>query len=265
MFGDVINRLICCLHLKGNLSKQYSRNVSQFFQAIADAKTNIKYTATLNALWQYNFRAADYFTAIEKSLWVTAFYCEPYFGHKTSNVVESMNKVFCDTRELSILDLVNQIWHYTMNQQWKHYQKRCELEIWREQVHTEFCLRQLRENAKWAQWNTVQMASAVEGIVTQGNNQSFIINLTNYTGSCEHFQRNWIPWSHAFSCILELHQSPCTFVPYIFTITAWKSTNLSNIVPISLKDIVVDEVVQYLGKEWKSMGRPQVLRMVHRS
>lgn len=105
----------------------------------------------------------------------------------------------------------------------------------------------------------------MEGTVTQANNQNFIVNLTYYTCSCEHFLMNGISCGHAFSWILELHQSSCSFIPYVFTITAWKSTHSSNIARIALEEIVVDEVVQHPGKEQKRMGRSQVLRMVHRS
>lgn len=41
-----------------------------------------------------NAAAADYLAKVESHLWVTAYYKGPHHGHKTSNVVESVNNVF---------------------------------------------------------------------------------------------------------------------------------------------------------------------------
>lgn len=156
-----------------------------------------------------------------------------------------------------------------MNQRFKRYTKACEQE--RDQLHTDFCLQQLQENARWAQRNIVQMASATEGVVTQSNNRVFLVDLESRQCDCGNFQKNGIPCSHAFSCIMDLQCSPRSYVPYVFSIVAWKSTYLSNISPISLEGIAaidalaeedgIREVVEHPTKERKAMGRPQVKRM----
>lgn len=47
------------------------------------------------------------------------------FSHKTSNVMESMNNLLKDERELPILDFLNEIWHLTMCQRFKRYETAC--------------------------------------------------------------------------------------------------------------------------------------------
>jgi hypothetical protein len=96
VFGDTINRLICCFHLKGNLCKRYSGTVPKFFCPIVNSKTLLEFSSNIESLHRYNCAAADYLIAIDRSMWVTAFYTAPNYGHKTSNIVKSMNKVFKD-------------------------------------------------------------------------------------------------------------------------------------------------------------------------
>ena len=74
-------------------------------------------------LQELNLGAANYLHNIDPQLWVTAYYKGSYWGHKTSNVVESTNKVFREDRELPILSLLNTIWHYVMDQRFKRHTK----------------------------------------------------------------------------------------------------------------------------------------------
>ena len=111
VFGDGINRIICCFHLKANLCKRYGGQLSSLFWSIANAESEREYHTEFAILQQQKPTAAQYLSTIPKHLWVTAFYRAPHYGHKTSNIVESMNNVFRANRELSILDLLNEIWY----------------------------------------------------------------------------------------------------------------------------------------------------------
>lgn len=72
----------------------------------------------MQELQQVNDGAATYLAGVDLALWVTAYLPSgsQNFGPKTSNVVESMNNLLREERQLSILDLLNEIWHLTMNQ-----------------------------------------------------------------------------------------------------------------------------------------------------
>jgi len=93
----------------GNFCKRYNNALANYFWAIANAVSVDAYEKEMNNLEQYNAGAAQYLQSIDSKLWVTAFYPGLYYGYKTSNVVESTNKVFCKDRELPILDLLNKI------------------------------------------------------------------------------------------------------------------------------------------------------------
>lgn len=87
-----IIRLICCFHLKCNFQKRY-RAMDDRFWPIANAGTAFNFTTPMQALRDANPAAADYLVGIDSYMWVTAYYTGPYFAHKTSNVVESINTV----------------------------------------------------------------------------------------------------------------------------------------------------------------------------
>jgi len=114
-------------------------------------------------LEQFNSGAASYLRGIDPKLWVTAYYSGPYYGHETSNVVEATNKVFKKQRELPVLDLLNTIWHYVMNQRFERYAQA--LAIY-PQIHTLYGYQELVHNQQWAKANTVQISSTISSIIT---------------------------------------------------------------------------------------------------
>ena len=86
----------------------------------------------MQLLQQFHPAAVQYLQGIPPQTWVTALYPGPQYGHKTSNVVESMNKVFKETQELPILEL---FWHYVMNHRFQRLNKALACET----LHTPWC------------------------------------------------------------------------------------------------------------------------------
>jgi len=60
VFGDGINRLICCFHLKGNLCKRFGGHLSAAFWGIANARTIHEFEERKNDLRLINASAASY-------------------------------------------------------------------------------------------------------------------------------------------------------------------------------------------------------------
>jgi len=124
VMGNQVTRAICCFHLSQNF-KQF-RGLDDQFWPIANAKTTQEYNTQLEIIRQQNPTAANYLQRINPALWVTAFFPGQNYGHKTSNIVESMNHLLKSERELSILDLLNKIWHITMQTQYQRYSEACQ-------------------------------------------------------------------------------------------------------------------------------------------
>ena len=89
VLGNQINRLICCFHLLQNFKR--FRNAQHLFWPLAKAKTIKDFQSKREEVQQESIEAANYLENIDKAMWVDAFARGKAYGHKTSNVVESIN------------------------------------------------------------------------------------------------------------------------------------------------------------------------------
>lgn len=209
------------------------------FWPIAEALTTFDFETRMQQLCIENPSATEYLMSIDRQMWVTAFYTGAFFGHKTSNVVESANKSLKSERELSILNLLHEIWNKTMAERYQRYTDACRMSV--HQTHTDFCLQKLLQSQQWASRNRALMSSQTKGVVTQINGRTYEVDLVARVCECGHFQKNGIPCGHAFSCIFAIGRRPREYVPEYFTMEAWKNTYLLNLAPISLDNLQVEE------------------------
>lgn len=126
------------------IKKARTNTVVPYFWALANAVSKAEFENEMKVLEDFHLGAAEYLKDIPYQLWVTAFYTGPYFGHKTSNVVESTNKVFKSTRELPIIELLDSIWHYIMKHRFQRYTKATSCDS----VFTPWCYNELLNSKK---------------------------------------------------------------------------------------------------------------------
>jgi len=69
----------------------------------------------VSQLRELSLAAANYLTNINTALSMTAFFLVESYGHQTSIILEAMNKVLKQERELPILNLLDEIWLYIMD------------------------------------------------------------------------------------------------------------------------------------------------------
>lgn len=259
VLGGGVNRLICCFHLKCNFIKRY-RGVEEHFWRIANAKSEAQYKEGMEELQRINKAAADYLAGVELSQWVTCYASGPTFGHKTSNVVESMNSTLRAERELSVLDLLNEIWHLTMAERFKRFERATEL-LKRKQKYTDFCLKHLNHSSKWAQKNVARVGDRLRAEVRQANDRVYVVDLERRWCDCGHFQENGIPCGHAFSFINALGESPRSYVPDHLTVAGWERTYRTNMRPVNIEDLALAADCNPPTKRRALAGRPRTLRL----
>lgn len=138
ILGPKIFRAHCCFHLYENFQTRFGIRLTElYFAKIANAKTEQAYDSNINLLRQEKPPAAEYLASIDQELWVTAFFRGRRQGHNTSNLFESCNRTLKLDRELSILKLLNEIWHTQMT---VRYQRLLEASnIKNGQIFTNFC------------------------------------------------------------------------------------------------------------------------------
>ena len=233
VLGNGINRLICCFHLYQNFKRFL--NVEHLFWPIAKAKSEEDFHTRMNQFQQISPDAANYLQQIDKAMWTDAFAKGKSYRHKTSNVVESTNNFLKFDREMSILDMLNEIWHKTRDLRYKRYLAASNPDPG--QRYTDFAMKTIVGSRECSKRNIVRIATRNIAEVIQGNNKSYTVNLQQKTCSCSHFQQNDIPCGHAYSFILALNCAPRDFMPTVLLITTWKNTYSQNIQPISLAKV----------------------------
>ena len=146
-----------------------------------------------------------------------------------------MNKVLKQEGELPILELLDAIWQYRMDQQAQRYRTASTKE--QQQHWSDFALGQLTISRSWTRRNTVNMAHDQLFIIQQTNNKKFIVNLEARTCTCGHYQENSIPFGYALSAIHHIGHSANTYISDTFSITTLKNTYQSNFNAIILADL----------------------------
>jgi hypothetical protein len=61
-----------------------------------------------------NLGVAKYLYAIKPTLWAIAHFPRTRYSYLTQNIAESVNAILKKDRTLSIIDLLNAIWHRVM-------------------------------------------------------------------------------------------------------------------------------------------------------
>lgn len=199
-----IARAYCCQHLKENLVTAYGRGLSNLFWAVARAPSVESFEAAMVKIHEVKPAAEIYLRDAEPRLWAKAFFPGKRFGHDTSNIVESVNSTLKLDRELSIVELLNTIWHKLMGQRFERYQEAAATGP--AILYTKFCTQLLGQSRIWARQNIALMADEVHGHVTQPNGEVKLVDLEQGSCSCMLYQENGIPCGHALTCIMTRNQ-----------------------------------------------------------
>lgn len=197
---------------------------------------------------------------IEPNLWVAAYFPGPRFDHDTSNVVESMNNTLKLDRELSILDLLDSIWHRVIEERYNHHQQAVNQP--EGTLYTPFCAGLVNEGRAWARGNTVQMASTWTARMVQPNGTIFLVDLYHRTCTCLRFQDTGIPCGHAIACIFRVGHTLNTYLSDKLLVSTSVATYQDPIPPFD-KSTLVDDVHELCNPPFTRVpkGRPQKERI----
>lgn len=88
----------------------------------------------------------------------TAYFPSSGFGHLNSNIAESINRLLKSDRELTIVDLLNAIWHRVMDKRSDRLRRATE-DAAGGMVYTSYAM--AMEGRKWAQSNAVSGPSVL--------------------------------------------------------------------------------------------------------
>ncbi len=109
----------CCRHLSENFSERFGRGLLPLFWKIARATTVAQFDGHLEELRALKPEASAYLCGAEPERWALAKFRGRRYGHDTSNIAESFNKLIRSDRELPIVELLDALWHRVMAQRAK--------------------------------------------------------------------------------------------------------------------------------------------------
>lgn len=85
---------------------KFFRTLKSLFWRICRANSKARFESLIDKLRQINELAAQYLLDALPELWAKAYFVRTRFGHDTSNVVESINKVLKLDRQLLTFQLL---------------------------------------------------------------------------------------------------------------------------------------------------------------
>lgn len=234
--GPTARAVWCCHHIKENFTAKFGRGLATLFWNVARAATPDQYEIALEKVRQQKPEAATYLRAIEPAFWVEAFCHAKRYGHDTSNLVESQNNGLKGDRELSILELLDSLWHRVMEKRASRRQAALQATD-TARLATPFVEKALLEAKQLASSNRVQLSSPTEARVIQTNGNVFTVSLSAKECSCRHFQQNGIPCSHAVSAIQAAGGSLVSYIPSHPSSATWATIYVDPIPPINTGEL----------------------------
>ena len=105
---------MCCQHIIANIKTKFGSEYEAPFWEIIRAKSLKAFNKAVQALQNKAPEVAKYISSIGYENFAFARFPQPRFGHDTSNIVESINSVWREIRELPPLQLLNGIYHWSL-------------------------------------------------------------------------------------------------------------------------------------------------------
>lgn len=258
---------MCCQHIAENIHKTFGRGFKPIFWQIARAKSNIDLERAIQDLRQEAPQVEEYLQSIGYETFAFARFPHPRFGHDTSNIVESVNSIWRDIRELPPLQLINGIYQWMLT---TFYQR----------LHTSIdsgntflsntAYRQYKHRESIARGCQVFPSSNSDFRVTTSQSVDFIVHLpsTNHFDSliqgsctCGKYQEYIAPCSHAIACIQYISGNPYDyFFPYYHWDVVQRLYKLS-FPPVSIQGLQPSESEVLPPVKHTKRGRPKVARI----
>jgi MULE transposase domain len=260
---------MCCQHIAENIHKRFGKDYKARFWQIARASTRSAFDIAVQALQRDAPEVEEYMSSIGYNTFAFACFPHPRFGHDTSNIVESMNSVWRDIRELPPLQLINGIYQWYI----KTFYKRRNLKITSgNSMLSNSAYRAYKSRESLTRSYHVLAASETSFLVTITRGAQFLVNLPvreigEILGSCscKKYHEYLAPCSHAIACILHIGQNPYEYFSMCY---GWETSKLTYEKPIKLvtiqgleafRDNAGQQVLPPIKRPKR--GRPKVARI----
>ena len=269
---------MCCQHIAENIHKKYGRDHKAIFWQIARAPCESSFNIAIQALRQDGPQVEEYLQSIGYENFAFARFPHPRFGHDTSNIVESVNSLWRDIRELPPLQLLNGIYQWTLTAM---YERQREPPNRGNSALSNTAYKQYKHRESSARGFSVIASSDTDFMVTTSRGIDYIVHLPpadlvqsdrlsdrlnavqEGSCSCGRYKDYQAPCSHAISCIIYLSMDPFDYFHPYYQWDVAKRTYAVLLQPISLQGLQPlgghDEILPPVKRIKR--GRPKVTRI----
>jgi MULE transposase domain len=256
---------MCCQHITENIHKKFGRQYKAPFWRIARAGSQEAFDIAVQALQNEAPKVEEYISSIGYESFAFARFPRPRFGHDTSNIVESINSVWREIRELPPLQLLNGIYQWCLTTWYQRYQLR---PVPGNSVLSNAAYKAYKHRESAARSFQVLPSSDTVFLVTTTRGSQYIVNLPLITPEvrrqghceCQKYDDFTAPCVHAIACILYLSRDP---FPYFSPRYDWDislRTYKHPIQPVTIQGLQVSDNLRPPIKRVKR-GRPRIARI----
>jgi len=172
--------------------------------------------------------------------------------------MESLNQVIKLNWELSVLELLDSLWHWMM-EKWADCLVAAMRALGEGCWGTPFLEGKLMEQRLWACSNTMMPSSPTQAHVQQPNNRVMLVDLEAGTCSCHCYQENGIPCGHAMTFIFATGQDLLVYLPPMLSAEVWQQSYAMPMPPVNISELTVSNCL--LPVTWIPCGRPKKERV----
>jgi zinc finger SWIM domain-containing protein 3 len=198
-----------------------------------------------------------------------AFACfpRPRFGHDTSNIVESINSVWREIRELPPLQLLNGIYHRSLTAWYERHHVQL---VPGNSILSNTAYKGYKRQELAARSFRVQSSSDTTFLVTTAKGSQYIVSLPPVNPdrlqgscSCRKYEDYLLPCCHAIACILYLSRDPFLYFSRYYDWDTSLSTYDRPIQPVTIQGLQVLATRDPIRPPFKRVkrGRPRIARI----
>jgi hypothetical protein len=259
---------MCCQHIAENVHKRFGQKYKPLFWQIARAQSEIAFEEAVQALRQDSLQVEEYLQSIGYETFAFTQFPHPRFGHDTSNIVESVNSIWREIRELPPLQLIDGIYQWTLTT--FHQRLHSSLDsgntflsnaAYRQYKHRESVAREFRVFPSSDSDFRVTTSQALDFIVHLPPTDQ-LDSLLQGSCTCRKYQEYLAPCSHAIACVQYISKNP---YDYFFPYYRWevlKSTYEVPLQPVTIQGLQPLTEFEVLPPvKQAKRGRPKVARI----
>ncbi|XP_061357446.1 uncharacterized protein LOC133301767 [Gastrolobium bilobum] len=259
--------VLCIRHIASNFNQKFrNEDLKRMLKNLGYTPAMVDFERNLSSFRESSPQIAEWIDAIPKEKWSRAYDIEGWrYGHMTTNLAESVNKVLKGAKNMPITALVK----HTYSRLIAYFVERGTNDVAQLQSahrHSKNVVELVKKNQVDATGHHVRAYNVEHTVfeVDAGWERSYSVNLPQRYCQCGKFKAFKYPCSHVVAAALSVRQSAFTYVDDIFLITnlveaysfPWEPIGNEEAIPeISGPKIIPDSTML------RAKGRPKSTRI----